>query len=98
MGDLKEDIFMHQLERFIVQGKENLVCKLTKSLYNLKQAPRQWYKKFDNLMCNSGYIRRQEDHCCYVRHFDNSYIILLLYVDDMLFAGSSVVEINNPKK
>ena len=39
-GDLEEDIYMIQLERFIVQGQENLVCKLRKSLYGLKQAPR----------------------------------------------------------
>ena len=39
-GDLEEEIYMHQPEGFIVQGKENLVCRLTKSLYGLKQAPR----------------------------------------------------------
>ena len=39
-GDLEEDIYMIQPERFIVQGQENLVCKLRKSLYGLKQAPR----------------------------------------------------------
>ena len=44
-GDLEEDIYMIQLEGFIVQGQENLLCKLRKSLYGLKQAPRQWYKK-----------------------------------------------------
>ena len=41
-GDLKEDIYMSQLEGFIVQGQESLVCKLRKSLYGLNQAPRQW--------------------------------------------------------
>ena len=40
-GDLEEDIYMIQPEGFIVQGQENLVCKLRKSLYGLKQAPRQ---------------------------------------------------------
>ena len=35
---------------------------------------------------------------CYVKSFDNSYIILLLYVDDMLIAGFSIEEINNLKK
>jgi hypothetical protein len=40
----------------------------------------------------------QADHCCYVKSFDNSYIILLLYVDDTLIAGSSIEEINNLKK
>ena len=40
-GDLEEDLYMIQSERFIVQGQENLVYKLRKSLYGLKQAPRQ---------------------------------------------------------
>ena len=86
-GDLEEDIYMHQPQGFIVQGKENLVCKLRKSLYGLKQAPRQWYKKFDSFMYSTGFTRCQADHCCYVKSFDNSYIILLLYVDDMLIAS-----------
>ena len=38
------------------------------------------------------------DHCCYVKFFDNSYIILLLYVDDMLIVGSGIEKINNLKK
>ena len=40
-GDLEEEIYMHRPEGFIVQRKENLVCRLTKSLYGLKQTPRQ---------------------------------------------------------
>ena len=39
-GDLEEDLYMIQPEGFIVQGQENLVCKLRKSLYELKQALR----------------------------------------------------------
>ena len=41
-GDLKEEIYMTQLEGpegFEVEGKEQLVCRLKKSLYRLKQAP-----------------------------------------------------------
>ena len=45
---------MIQPEGFIVQGQENLVCKLRKNLYGLKQAPRQWYKKFDSFMHRIG--------------------------------------------
>uniref|UniRef100_A0A2N9IPG8 Integrase catalytic domain-containing protein n=1 Tax=Fagus sylvatica TaxID=28930 RepID=A0A2N9IPG8_FAGSY len=56
-GDLEEDIYMSQPQGFIVQGKENLVCKLRKSLYGLKQAPRQWYKKFDSFMYSTGFTR-----------------------------------------
>ena len=40
-GDLDEDIYMEQPEGFVVEGKSELVCKLKKSLYDLKQSPRQ---------------------------------------------------------
>ncbi|KAE8695859.1 U-box domain-containing protein 31 [Hibiscus syriacus] len=97
-GDLEEEIYMRQLEGFIKAGKKNLVCRLKKSLYGLKQAPRQWYKKFDSFMGSSGFTRCQADHCCYIKRFDNSFIILLLYVDDMLVAGSNMQEIIHLKQ
>ena len=49
-GDLEEEIYMEQPEGFKVNGKENFVCKLRKSLYGLKQALRQWYKNFESVM------------------------------------------------
>ena len=97
-SDLEEYIYMIQPEGFIVQGQENLVCKLRKSSYGLKQVSRQWYKKFDSFMHKIGFKRCEADHYSYVKFFDNSYIILLLYVDDILIAGSSIEEINDLKK
>ena len=67
-------------------------------MYGQKQAPRQWYKKFNSFMHRIRLKRCETDHCCYVKFFDNSYIILLLYVDDMFIAGSSIEEINDLKK
>jgi hypothetical protein len=96
-GDLEEDIYMQQPQGYVEAGKEHLVCKLLKSLYDLKQAPRQWYLKFDKFMLKIGYIRCHADHCCYFKRFDNAYVILLLYVDDMLIAGSDIGEIENLK-
>jgi hypothetical protein len=97
-GDLDEEIYMQQPEGFSVKGKEKLVCRLTKSLYGLKQAPRQWYKKFDGFMQRHGYNKCNADHCCYFKRFESSYIILLLYVDDMLVAGPDMDEIQMLKK
>ena len=74
------------------------MCKLQKSLCGLKQAPRQWYKKFDGFMSNNSYLRYQADHYYYTKRFDNSYIILLLYVDDMLITGACMEEIDKLKK
>ena len=98
-GDLEEEIYMQQPEGYEVKGKEKLVCRLKKSLYGLKQAPRQWYLKFDKFMSEQGYTRCHSDHCVYLkRKNDGSYIILLLYVDDMLVAGSNMQEINVLKR
>ncbi|KAD3066803.1 hypothetical protein E3N88_34683 [Mikania micrantha] len=97
-GHLDEDIYTVQSEGFQISGKENMVCKLKKSLYVLKQAPRQWYLKFDNFMGRNGFKRCEMDHCCYINKFCNSYIILLLYVNDMLISGSDMKEINKLKK
>ncbi|CAL1383495.1 unnamed protein product [Linum trigynum] len=98
-GDLKEEIYMDQPEGFEVKGKEDLVCRLRKSLYGLKQAPKQWYKKFDSFMVKNGYARTTSDHCVFVKYFaENDFIILLLYVDDMLIVGRNVGEIDRLKK
>ena len=40
-GELEEEIYIEQPEGFVVPGKENKVCKLNKSLYGLRQAPKQ---------------------------------------------------------
>ena len=41
-GDLDEDMYMEQLTGFAEVGKEDLVCKLNKSIHGLKQALRRW--------------------------------------------------------
>ena len=46
---------MTQLEGFIKKGDENKVCLLKRSLYGLKQSPRQWYKRFDTFIMENGF-------------------------------------------
>ena len=84
---------MSQTHGFKVAGKENWVCKLKKSLYGLKQSPRQWYKWFDHFMIGQKYTRSQFDYCVYLPRLSNgSYIYLLLYVDDMQVACKNKAE------
>ena len=54
-GDLKEQIYMEQPKGFNKGGSNKLVYKLKRSLYGLKQSPRQWYKRFDSYMLQIGY-------------------------------------------
>ncbi|XP_057529766.1 uncharacterized protein LOC130808306 [Amaranthus tricolor] len=95
-GELEEEIFMKQPEGFEVAGKENHVCRLKRSLYGLKQSPRQWYKRFDSFMISHDFVRSSYDSCVYLKKFeDGSLLYLLLYVDDMLVACSSLLKVED---
>ena len=46
-------------------------------------------------MCEQGYKKITFDHCVFVKSFSkDDFIILLLYVDDMLIVGKDVSKIN----
>ncbi|KAJ9560716.1 hypothetical protein OSB04_005876 [Centaurea solstitialis] len=97
-GDLDKEIYMEQPEGFQVKGKEDYVCRLQKSLYGLKQAPRLWYNKFESVMGKQGYKKTTSDHCVFFQRFgDDDFIILLLYVDDMLIVGKNSERITQLK-
>ena len=86
-GDIKEEIYMEQLEGYEEPGKEHFMCHLKKSLYGLKQAPIQWYKKFESFVAKHNF-KIIVDHCVFIKRYkDGNFIFLLLYVDDMLIIG-----------
>ena len=87
-GDLDECIYMRQPTRFVEMGKENMVCKLNKSIYGLKQASRQWYLKFDQVISSQGFRENELDDCIYIKFSGTKFILLVLYVDDILLASS----------
>jgi len=97
-GNLSEEIYIRQPEGYEEKGKEGLVCKLNKSLYGLKQSPRQWYLRFDKFMKDQDYTRSHYDHCVYHKKLSGgTYVYLLIYVDDMLIASSDIIEIRKLK-
>ncbi|KAG8493469.1 hypothetical protein CXB51_010771 [Gossypium anomalum] len=97
-GELEEDIYMQQPEGFTISEKENYVCLLKKSLYGLKQSPRQWYKRFDSFMTSHDFKRSSFDSCVYFKkNSDGSFVYLLLYVDDMLIAAKDKGEVRKVK-
>ncbi|GJV88435.1 retrovirus-related pol polyprotein from transposon TNT 1-94 [Tanacetum coccineum] len=67
-GNLEETIYMRQPPGF-EEGTGNKVCLLKKSLYGLKQSPRQWYKRFDVYMVSNGFSRSNYDSCVYFKEF-----------------------------
>ena len=73
----------------LVKRKKELVCKLKKSLYGLKQSPRMWYQKFDTYILGLGFLRIKVDHYVYSKHIGVHFINIKLYVDDVLLIGNN---------
>ncbi|GKE45475.1 zinc finger, CCHC-type containing protein [Tanacetum coccineum] len=98
-GELDEEVYMNQPQGFIMLGNENKVCKLIKSLYGLKHAPKQWHQKFDEVVLSNGYLLNQAGKCVYSK-FDESGkgVIISLYVDDMMIFGTDQVQVDLTKE
>jgi len=66
------------------------VLRLKKACYGLKQAPRQWWKKFHAFLKDHGFRALKSDPCLYILHLaGGAYVMLLLYVDDIILAATS---------
>ena len=89
-GDLEEIVYMKQPKGFIMEGEEDMGCRLKKSIYGLKQASRQWYLKFNETIKRFEFKKNVEDNCVYAKFKSGKYIFLILYVDDILLASSDV--------
>ena len=97
-GDLDEEIYMEQPEGFIVPGQEKKVCRLVKSLYGLKQALMQWHENFDSVMMTNGFKIIECEKCVYVKNTERGFVIICLYVDDILIMGRNNEIIKNTKE
>ncbi|RVX07895.1 Retrovirus-related Pol polyprotein from transposon TNT 1-94 [Vitis vinifera] len=97
-GNIDETIYMVQPENFESNGSKQLVCRLKRSIYGLKQASREWYRKFDQVITSFGFKKNTVDQCIYLKFSGSKFIILVLYVDDILLASSDVGLLHETKR
>ncbi len=95
-GDLEETVYINQLEGFIANGQEHLVCRLKKSLYGLKKFSRCWNLVLHSHLKSMGFTQSANDPCIYTS-VSNDLIILSVYVDDILIAAKSQRKIDQVK-
>ena len=70
--------------------REDLVCKVNKSIYGLKQSPRLWNQTIDKFMLDSGFKKSKHDSCLYSRSTNGEDLFVAIYVDDLVMSGSSL--------
>ncbi|CAH9129165.1 unnamed protein product [Cuscuta epithymum] len=95
-GDLSEDVYMRIPQGFS-KNNDTRVCKLQKSLYGLRQASRNWYKKFTQALTGVGFRQSKADHSLFIFRQGTIYTFVLIYVDDVLLAGNDTTHISSVK-
>jgi hypothetical protein len=86
-GDINEEIYMEKPKGYVQDP--SLFCRLRKSLYELKQAPRAWYAKMDSSLLSRGFLRCISDPNVYMMRNTYSLLLIVIYVDNLLITGSS---------
>lgn len=56
-GEMKEEIYVDQLEGFIKHEEEENEYRLNKALYGLKQVPTTWYSIINNYFQREGFTK-----------------------------------------
>lgn len=67
----------------------NIVCKLKRALYGLRQSGRAWNEALDKELINLDMKKNEFDPCMYYNICNNKILFILAYVDDMLVASNS---------
>jgi histone deacetylase 1/2 len=97
-GDLHEEVYMEQPPGYVDQTHLNLVCRLKKTLYGLKQTPRACSDKIGQYLVTSGFQTSNANFSLYVKKIDHGIVVIFIYVDDLIIIGDSDVDIFDLKK
>jgi hypothetical protein len=97
-GDIDETIYMVQPKYFVSGDAKKMIYKLKKFIYGLKEAFRQWYHKFHQVVLSFDFEMNVVDECIYHKFNGSKYIFLVLYVDDILLASNDIGLLHKTKK
>jgi hypothetical protein len=90
-GTLSETVYCNQPTRFIDPTQPDRVCCLNKSLYRLKQEPRDWYNRFTTYLLTLGFVEGKSDTSLFFFLRGANTVYLLFYVDDIVLTASSTM-------
>ncbi|EOX98920.1 Cysteine-rich RLK (RECEPTOR-like protein kinase) 8 [Theobroma cacao] len=88
---LSEEVFMSQPPGFVDTTYPKHVCRLHRSIYDLKQASRAWFEELKRFVLSFGFTNATSDTSLFVYTHGDSIMYFLVYVDDLFITGSSSV-------
>lgn len=89
-GDLPEEIFVKQPQPFKDSKNKDYVWKLNKAIYGLKQGSRCWNKRLTQILIELDFVQLNADPCVFIFRDNNGYIILVIYVDDLIIITNQI--------
>nr|GFA24955.1 retrovirus-related Pol polyprotein from transposon TNT 1-94 [Tanacetum cinerariifolium] len=87
-GELKEEVYVSQLEGFVDQDHPTHVYRLKKALYRLKQAPRAWYDTLSRFLLDNNFSKGTVDHTLFTHKTGKHILLVQIYADDIIFAST----------
>lgn len=87
-GDLEEDVYMQQPRGF-KHDKTQLVCKLNRAIYRLRQAPQVWFEKLKSTLVNMGHSPIKSDSFVFIKMKGTTRTYFLVYLDDFVVTGNN---------
>lgn len=87
-GELKEIVYVSQPEGFESKGQENKVYKLNKALYGLRQAPRAWNTKLNQILMELQFQKCSKEPSVYRKMVDGNLLVVAVYVDHLFVTGT----------
>ncbi len=95
-GELDKELYMEQPEGFKIPGQENKVMCLKRAIYGLKQAALAWWRVLDKSLAVLGCTHLLSDSSLFVNKTKT--IVIIVYVDDVLFLGADKSAISSLKQ
>jgi Reverse transcriptase (RNA-dependent DNA polymerase) len=75
------------------EKNSNLVCRLKKSIYDIKQSSRAWYGKLSKYLISYHFKVSSIDHSLFTKNDGKDVSIIFINVDDLIIIGSNELEI-----
>nr|GEU55428.1 retrovirus-related Pol polyprotein from transposon TNT 1-94 [Tanacetum cinerariifolium] len=80
-GNLREEVYVSQLDVFMDPDNPNHVYKPKKALYGLKQAPHAWYDMLSSFLISQDFSKGLVDHTLFI-HRDGKELLLGLSMNE----------------
>ena len=82
-GEL-EEVYIEQPTGFLLNKEKDIISRLKKALYGLKKAPRTWCARLDKYLEKLGFSKGTIDNKLYLKEIENSLLIIIVFVDDII--------------